>query len=130
MESIEINGKTIPLKQESFAGHNILDVTVGSTGWAKGDKWDCGTYLELRDGGCTNMRGFVESDEWGDTKAVRLYFEGESELITLICALRFALDELTDKAKETIKGFNIDELYKSLTQPPVVDATTDDGLPF
>lgn len=131
MESIKINKVDIPVKEQEFTDCNILKAIVGTTGWQKG-KWDCRTYFALVDEACTNMHGEVlESRDGIDTKMVATYFEGETELITLMCALKFSLDTLVEKAKETIPGFDLDRAYEARTKDYSADPSDNpEALPF
>ena len=130
MGSIKIKGAEIPLKEQNIADCNVLEVKAGTTGWC-GHTLDCKTYLSIRDAACTNMYASVDTKGAGSETGVQILLEGETELITFMCALKFALDTLTEKAKETIPGFNLDNAYEARTK--VYDLgldNNDDELPF
>ena len=116
MKEVHIGKVTIPVETQEIADCNILEVIAGTTGWNK-DKWDCHTYFAIADGACTNLYGTVIKDDSGiEDKMVAVYLNGETELVTFICALKFALDTLTAKAKETIKDFDLEKAYEERTK--------------
>lgn len=115
MKEITIGKAVIPVKEQEIADANIIKAVVGTTGWQKG-KWNCHTYFAIADSACTNMSGEVLRDNYDETRMVAMYLSGETELVTFICALKFALDTLTEKAKETIPGFDLEEAYEARTK--------------
>ena len=129
---VQIGRAIIPVKTQEIADHNILGVIAGTTGWQK-DKWDCHTYFAISDNASTNMNAVILKDDNDDEdKMVALYLNGESELVTFMCALKFALDTLTAKAKETIPGFNLERAYEERTKDysneEPIELITDDNI--
>lgn len=113
MKEVKIGKAVIPVEEQKIADYNIIKVIAGTTGWQK-DKWDCHTYFALCDEASTNLEAVVIKDKDGeDDKIVAIYLNGESELVTFICALKFALDKLTDKAKRTIPDFDLEKEYNA-----------------
>lgn len=116
MKEVKIGKAVIPVEEQKIADANVLRVIAGTTGWQK-DKWDCHTYFALCDEACTNLEAVVIKDKNGeDDKMVAIYLNGETELVTFICALKFALDTLTAKVRETIPGFDLDRAYAERTK--------------
>jgi len=122
-QTIKIGRVEIPVKEQEFADCNILSVKAGTSGWTvRGSKWDCRTLFSVKNEGCTVMRANVDTDMMGYTDKVDIYFEGETELVTFICGLKFALDTLLEQAKATIPDFDLERAYKDRTGeflPPV-----------
>lgn len=119
MKEVKIGKAVIPVEEQKIADCNIIKVIAGTTGWQK-DKWDCHTYFALCDEACTNLEAVVIKDKDGeDDKIVAIYLNGESELVTFICALKFALNTLAVKAKESIPGFDLEKAFKDYTKETV-----------
>lgn len=111
MKEVKIGKAVIPVEEQKIADANIIKVIAGTTGWGE-DKYDCHTYFALVDEACTNLEAVVIKDKNGeDDKIVAIYLNGESELVTFICALKFALNTLAVKAKESIPGFDLEKAY-------------------
>lgn len=111
MKEVKIGKAVIPVEEQDIADCNIIRVVAGTTGWQK-DKWDCHTYFAICDEACTNMEATILKDKNEDEdKIVAIYLNGETELVTFICALKFALNTLAVKAKESIPGFDLEKAY-------------------
>lgn len=90
---------------------NILGVKAGTNGYHGGDAGHGGhSFIEIEDFGCTAMDISVYGEDCGDmyvaerevNKSVRVDVYGDTELVTLINALRFmadALEEASDYGK-------------------------------
>lgn len=90
----------------SVIGANVLGVKAMTNGYHGGDGGHgCHSYIELEDYGGTEMMVSTESDD-PETK-VRIDLFGDSELSTLIAALRFMADALETSAEyaESKKNF-------------------------
>ena len=115
---ISVGNVDIPVVEEEFPSHNIISVKAGTSGWQNDDahRYDCKTYLRIQDNACTNMKGIVVEDDYGEAESVQILLEGESELITFICGLKFALDTLVEQTKQRLPDFDLKKTYEELTQ--------------
>lgn len=108
----EIIGNTIELeegirvdtyKREIFNA-NILEVEAGSTGYCGGDSGHGSRhYIRLKDLGSTDIRvkiGDQEFDELYKDKGIEIILGGDTELDTMITALKFVTKVLEDAANE------------------------------
>lgn len=79
---------------------NILSVEAGTTGYMGGDSGHGGrTYFRIKDEGSTNMRGRVSEDKFG-SEIVEVFLGGDTELETIITALRFIAKVLEDQKND------------------------------
>ena len=112
-KEVKIGKAVIPVEELTISDMNVLRVIAGTTGWGE-DKDDCHTYFALVDEGGTNMDCIVLRDKNNERdELAAIYLNGESELVTFICALKFALDKLTDMAKTTIPDFDLEKEYNA-----------------
>ena len=110
-KEVQIGKAVIPVEEQTISDANVLRVIAGTTGWGE-DKWDCHTYFALVDEACTNMDCIVLRDKNNERdELAAIYLNGETELVTFICALRFALNTLAVKAKQSIPGFDLEKAY-------------------
>lgn len=75
---------------------NILKVRVGTTGYCGGDGGHGGrSFIEITDYSSTAWDATtIHRDPFGDVRSIRIDLAGDSELETIIEALRFAADNL------------------------------------
>lgn len=74
---------------------NILKVRVGTTGYCGGDSGHGGrSFIEITDETSTCWEANLQYDPGGDVQSIRIDLFGDSELETIIEALRFAADNL------------------------------------
>lgn len=116
MKEVKIGKAVIPVEEQKIADANVLRVIAGTTG----SNDDCHTYVALVDEGHTNMDCIVLRDKNNERdELAAIYLNGESELVTFICALKFALNTLAVKAKESIPGFDLEKAFKDYTKETV-----------
>lgn len=108
----EIIGNTIELKEgikvdtykREIFNANILEVEAGSTGYCGGDSGHGARhYIRLKDLGGTDIRvkiGDKEFDELDKDKGIEIILGGDTELDTIITALKFVTKVLEDAANE------------------------------
>ena len=84
----------VPFKEiaeKEIPNWNILKVKVGTTGYRGGDAGHgCRSFVMLTNLSSTDWRATVKSDPGGDIQSIRIDLFGDSELETIIEALRFA----------------------------------------
>lgn len=98
-----INEKTVETLTKEFLAANAISVEVGTNGFKGGDSGHGSrTYFKLKDLGGTDLEMRVRPAYVGDiiTQEVELIFEGDSELMTFIKALKFAVKVLELQAGE------------------------------
>lgn len=79
---------------------NILSVEAGTTGYMGGDSGHGGrTYFRIADEGCTDMRVRATEDKYG-SQSVEVILGGDTELGTIITALKFIIRTLEDQRNE------------------------------
>lgn len=82
---VVVDGIGIDTFTKEMVNANILEVTVGTTGYKGGDSGHgARTVLRLRDCASTDMRVRVDGDQ------VTIVFGGDAELTTFVNALKFA----------------------------------------
>lgn len=115
---ISIGNVDIPVFEEEFPSHNIISVKVGTSGFQEGEehRYDCKTYLRISNNACTQMKAVVVEEDEGRAENVQILFEGESELITFMCGLKFALDTLVEQTKGFLPDFDLDKCYANITE--------------
>ena len=84
------------LHSAEFGSFNTLRITVGTNGYQGGDSGHGGrTYICLEDSGCTDIDARASVNSYGQTK-VEMMLGGDSELDSIIEALRWAADKLEE----------------------------------
>ena len=79
-----------------FGLFNTLTVTVGTNGYQGGDSGHGGrTYISIEDTGCTDLNARATINCHDQTK-VEIMLGGDSELDSIIEALRWAADKLEE----------------------------------
>lgn len=106
----------IPLMERSFPSNNILRIKTGTSGQGHDNVLDCKTVFSIYDAACTNMRGHVIEDEVGNAESIQIILEGDSELVTFVCGLKFALDTLVEQIKQKSPEFDLEKCYEALTE--------------
>ena len=87
-------GTFIPAKKTQIHSFNNLEVIAGTTGYRGGDSGHGGrSIVMIQDKGNTDMRVEATRDRFG-CQGVKIVLGGDSELWTMIQALRFAADTL------------------------------------
>ena len=94
----------VPFKEiaeKEIPNCNILKVKVGTTGYCGGDAGHgCHSFIMLTNRSSTDWKATVKSDPGGDVQSIRIDLFGDSELETIIEALRFAADNLERTANK------------------------------
>ena len=76
---------------------NVLSVEAGTTGYMGGDSGHGSrTYFRIKDECSTDMRARVSEDKFG-SEIVEVFLGGDTELETIITALRFIAKTLEDQ---------------------------------
>jgi hypothetical protein len=97
----EVNGKTIDTFKREIYNANILEVEAGTNGYQGGDTGHGSrTYIRIQDMGATDISVHVTHDQFGCEDGVVISLGGDSELNTMIEALRFILKVLDDQSRE------------------------------
>ena len=97
----EYRGVTFTTWQREITSCNVLEVEVGTTGYMGGDTGHGGrTYLRIKDLGGTDMSVNAPTDIYGDCGEVEIMFGGDTELATLIEALKWTISILEVKSAE------------------------------
>ena len=93
MQNAKVPFKEIAEKE--IPNCNILNVKVGTTGYCGGDSGHGGrSFIEITDESSTDWKANLQYDVFGDVHSIRIDLAGDSELETIIEALRFAADNL------------------------------------
>ena len=80
---------------------NILEVEAGTTGYKGGDTGHGGrSYFRIKDLACTDMRVKTVTDCFGHTDELEVVLGGDTELSTIIKALKFITRVLEEESKE------------------------------
>ena len=97
----EIGGKTIETFKREIYNCNILEVEAGTNGYQGGDTGHGSrTFIRISDEGGTDITARAITDRFGDTHGVEIALGGDSELSTIIEALKFITKVLEDQIKE------------------------------
>lgn len=97
----KVNGKEIETWEREIYDANILSVEAGTNGYQGGDTGHgCRTYIRISDEGGTDISARAITDRFGDTHGVEIALGGDSELSTIIEAMKFATKVLEDQIKE------------------------------
>jgi transcriptional regulator with XRE-family HTH domain len=92
----EENNFNVELKEKEIVNANILTIKVGTNCPQGGDTGHGGkTFIVLEDSACTDMRLQIDDeDEYYEPEKIKIMFGGDTECITIIEALKFAVKEL------------------------------------
>lgn len=99
----KVNGKEIETWEREIYDANILSVEAGTNGYQGGDTGHGSrTYIRISisDEGGTDISARTITDRFGDTHGVEIALGGDSELSTIIEAMKFATKVLEDQIKE------------------------------
>lgn len=90
------------LETKCITDHNVMEVTVGTTGGAGGDRKHGGrTYLSLEDCGGTAWAIRVNGlARYPDLNKLEILFGGDAELDVFIEALEFAVKKLNQRRSQ------------------------------
>lgn len=79
---------------------NVLEAEAGTTGYQGDGSFRSGrTYIRIEDAGCTDISVRLLTDNFGTT-GFEVVLCGDTELETMICALKFITKVLEDESKE------------------------------
>jgi hypothetical protein len=96
-KTISIEGHRVELFKREVCRCNVLEVTAGTNGYQGGDSGHGSrTYLRLKDLGGTDISVKPLVGKYGD-EGVEIVLGGDSELATIIEALKFAVKVLEDQ---------------------------------
>ena len=85
-----IDGVTFPTWERDVVSCNILSVEAGTTGPQGGDSGHgCRTYFRIKDEAATDMEIKPTLDRWGTVDGFEVELGGDTELATMIEALKF-----------------------------------------
>lgn len=80
---------------------SILNIEAGTNGYQGGDAGHgCRTYIRIKDVDGTDIRARVLTDRMGNAEGIELVLAGDSELSTIIEAMKFAVKVLEDQIEE------------------------------
>jgi hypothetical protein len=97
----KVNGKEIETWEREIYDANILSVEAGTNGYQGGDTGHGSrTFIRISDEGGTDITARAITDRFGDTHGVEIALGGDSELSTIIEALKFITKVLEDQIKE------------------------------
>ena len=95
-----VDGEVVDVYKKELTSANIIEVSVGTTGYCGGDSGHGGrTYFSIKDLGSTDMSAWITGESCGNAGKVEIAFGGDCELDTFIGALEFALDVLRGKIR-------------------------------
>lgn len=97
----EVGRKTIDTFKRDIYNANILEVEAGTNGYQGGDTGHGSrTYIRIQDMGGTDIDVHVTHDQCGREDGVVIGLGGDSELTTIIEALKFITEVLDDQRRE------------------------------
>ena len=97
---VEVDGCEFPVFKKEIISANILEAVVGTNGYKGGDSGHGSrTFIRIKDLGSTDIR-ITKVEPYGD--GVEIILGGDTELMTIIDALRFITDVLESKAGDFI----------------------------
>ena len=105
-------GNLFPALHMTISDFNVLECIAGTTGFFGADAEDGSrTFLQIKGNGYTRFKGFkVLKNTCNEFEGFRVLLDGDSELRTLILALRFAADSLEQMAiKKPLEAIDFDE---------------------
>ena len=96
-----VNGVTFDTFKREIVSANMLSVEAGTTGYQGGDTGHGGrTYFSIRDDGGTDIVVRTATDRYGRSEGFEVELGGDTELSTIIMALKFIVRVLEDQSKE------------------------------
>jgi hypothetical protein len=96
-----VDRKEIETWSRDIIDANILSVEAGTNGYQGGDTGHgCRTYIRIQNEGGTDITARSIKDSLGRTQGIELMLGGDSELSTIIEALKFAVKVLEDQIQE------------------------------
>ena len=99
-QRILLDGTKITTFAREIYNCNILSVEAGTTGYMGGDSGHGGrTYFRITDEGSTDMTVLTSRNKFG-LESVEVFLGGDTELETIITALKFIIKTLDDQRKE------------------------------
>lgn len=108
-----IDGYTVPYESKEISRANILRVTAGTNGYMGGDTGHGSrTFIRIEDRGGTDMRPRLIRSGCSNT-GIQIVLGGDSELSTIVEALRFVADALERQADEIRTGATSAEASKA-----------------
>lgn len=97
-DKVTVSGRVVKTWSRVVNGINLLEVEAGTTGLRGGDRnKGSRAFLRLTDLGGTDMSVFVLNDRQGKPTTVEIAVGGDSEVLTIFGALRFAVKALEDQ---------------------------------
>lgn len=98
---IEIEKHRFPVFKREVIGANILEVVAGTNGYQGGDSGHGSrTYISIKDGACTDIMVKSIPESNSSNGGVEIVLGGDSELETMIKALKFIVKVLEDQSNE------------------------------
>ena len=95
----EVNGEIVPTVIEEINGANLLFVEVGTNGKKGGDSgYGCRTYIKIVDESGTDIKARSIDTEDRKNAGIEIMLGGDSELNTIIEALKFCTKILEQSA--------------------------------
>ncbi len=96
------DGTEITTFSRDIKGSNLVQIEAGTSGFKGGDT-DMGgrTYFRIENKGATDISVFTRNDRWGSTEELEVFLGGDSELVTIIQALKFIVRVLEEQSLET-----------------------------
>ena len=96
-----VDRKEIETWSRDILDANILSVEAGTNGYQGGDTGHgCRTYIRIQNEGGTDITARAIKDSLGRTQGIELMLGGDSELSTIIEALKFTVKVLEDQIQE------------------------------
>lgn len=93
---IEVDGHEFPVYRKEITSANIIEAIAGTTGYQGGDSGHgCRAFIRIRDLASTDIR-ITKIEPYGD--GVEIILGGDTEVMTMIEALRFIADVLEKEA--------------------------------
>lgn len=95
------DGTEITTFSRDIISTNLIQIEAGTNGFHGGDT-DMGgrTYFRIENKGATDISVFTRNDRWGSTEELEVILGGDSELVTIIQALKFIVKVLEEQSLE------------------------------
>jgi hypothetical protein len=101
IDTREIKGKEIETWKREIFDANILSVEAGTNGYQGGDTGHGSrTYIRIEDMAGTDITVHLLRNYFKDNSGLELILGGDSELSTILEALKFITKVLTDQIEE------------------------------
>ena len=96
-----VNGQEVQTFKREITNANILEVEAGTNGFCGGDTGHGSrTYFRIEDLASTDIKVNHQVDKYGDTVGFSVELGGDTELTTIIQALKFITKVLEDQSNE------------------------------